>query len=251
MGELEGKVAVITGAGSGMGRASVITFIREGARGVIAADVSGAEKDVAELSDAVVPFHCDVSKESDVEAMIHAAVEQFGKLDAVLNVAGIGFGKPLLETTQDDLSLVIDVMLRGMFLGTQHGIEAMLKTGGGSVVNWSSLAGVSAMTNLSAYSAAKAGVIALTKVAAIEHGRDGIRANAIVPGWILSEGMGQGMLQFMEEVENKVPLGRVGTPMEVAEVGAFLCSDRASYISGAIIPVDGAIGCQATPIGAA
>jgi NAD(P)-dependent dehydrogenase (short-subunit alcohol dehydrogenase family) len=246
MGELDGKVAVITGAGSGMGKASAKVFVREGARGVIAADISGAEKDTAaELGDAVVPVHCDVSKEDDVVAMIDAAVEHFGRVDAVLNIAGIGIGMPMLDVTQQDYDRALDIMLRGVFLGTTHGIRAMQKTGGGgSIVNWSSLAGLNASPGTSIYSAAKAGAIAITKAAALEHGPDGIRANAICPGFILSEGMGAGLAQMRDQVEPKVPMQRLGTPIEVAELGTFLCSDRASYISGAVITVDGAYGCR-------
>jgi NAD(P)-dependent dehydrogenase (short-subunit alcohol dehydrogenase family) len=240
MRELEGKIAVITGAGSGMGKASVKAFVRHGAAGVIAADISGAEQDTAaEVGDAVVPVHCDVRREADIAGMIDTAVERFGRVDAVLNVAGIGMGKTFLEITQDDYDRGMDIMMRGVFLGTQYGVKAMLKTGGGVIVNWSSLAGLNASPRTSVYSAAKAGVIAVTKAAALEHGGDGIRANAICPGWVLTEGMGRGIVYIKDELEPKIPMHRIGEPNEVAEVAAFLCSDRASYINGAVIPVDG------------
>src|SRR5439155_20618559 len=133
MGLLDGKVAVITGAGSGMGKASAKVFVREGAR-VVAADISGAEKDTAaELGDAVVAVAYDVGKEADVKALIDAAVSEFGRVDAVLNVAGVPVLAPLHETTQEQFDLAIDVMLRGVFLGTQHGIRAMLDRGEGGV----------------------------------------------------------------------------------------------------------------------
>ncbi len=245
MGELDGKVAVITGAGSGMARASVGVFVREGARGVIAADISGAEHDTAkEFGDSVVPVHCDVTQEDDVAAAIDAAVEQFGRVDAVLNIAGIGIGMPILDVTRKDYDLALDIMLRGVFLGTTHAIRAMQKTGGGSIVNWSSVGGLNASPGTTVYSAAKAGVIAVTKSAAIEHGRDNIRVNAVCPGYILTEGMGASLANMREHLEPKIPMHRLGNPTEVAELGAFLCSDRASYISGAVITVDGAYGCQ-------
>jgi NAD(P)-dependent dehydrogenase (short-subunit alcohol dehydrogenase family) len=146
MGELDGKVAVITGAGSGMGKASVGVFLREGAQGVIAADISGAEQDTAtEHGSTVIPVHCDVRDEDDVIAAMDAAVQNFGRLDAVLNVAGVVGAMPMLEVTRRDYDHHLDVDLRGVFLGTTCGIRAMLKTGrGGSIVNWSSLAGLSA-----------------------------------------------------------------------------------------------------------
>jgi len=244
MGELDGKVAVITGAGSGMAKAAVKIFLREGAAGVIAADISGAEQDTAkELGDRVVPVHCDVTDEHDIVAAVDAAVQQFGTVDAVLNIAGIGIGMPMLSVTQHDYDRCMDIMVRGVFLGTAHGIRAMQKTAtGGSIVNWSSLAGLNASPGTSIYSAAKAGVIAITKAAALEHGHENIRTNAICPGFIVSEGMGASLPTMAEHLEPKVPMQRLGTPAEVSELGAFLCSDRASYINGAVITVDGGYG---------
>ena len=131
MGLLDGKVAVITGAGSGMGKASVKVFVREGAR-VVAADISGAEKQTAtEVGDGVLPVHCDVTSEDDVEAMIRAAADEFGRLDAVLNVAGIAEGVMLTDVTQDHYDRTMDVDLRGVLLGMKHGIRAMLAAGNG------------------------------------------------------------------------------------------------------------------------
>jgi NAD(P)-dependent dehydrogenase (short-subunit alcohol dehydrogenase family) len=183
MAELDGKVAVITGAGSGMGRAGARVFVREGAR-VLAADISGREKETAaDLGDAVVPFRCDVTQENQVEAMFGAALDAFGRVDAVLNVAGIGAAGPLADVTRDDYDRVMDVDLRGVWLGTKHGIRTMLATGGGVIVNWSSTGGLNATPfPVSVYSAAKAGVIAFTKAAAVEYGTQGIRAIAICPG---------------------------------------------------------------------
>src|SRR4030095_9195102 len=179
MGLLDGKVAVITGAGSGMGKASTKVFVREGAR-VVAGDISGAEKETAaEVGDAVVPFHGDVTRESDVEALIAKAVTEFGRVDAVLNVAGIGRGGRIADVTMEDYDKTLDVDLRGVLLGMKYGIRAMLQTGGGVILNWSSIGGLNASPGTGVYSAAKAGVIAITKAAAVEYGSKGIRANAI------------------------------------------------------------------------
>jgi NAD(P)-dependent dehydrogenase (short-subunit alcohol dehydrogenase family) len=241
MGELDGKVAVITGAGSGMARAATEVFVREGAR-VLAADISGREDDTAAaLGDAVVPFRVDVVDEVQVEAMFAAAMEAFGQVDAVLNVAGIGGAQPVVDVTLDDYERIMAVDLRGVMLGTKHGIKTMLATGGGVILNWSSIGGMNgSRLPTSVYSAAKAGVIAFTKAAAIEYGEQGIRANAICPGFIETEmSGGKGAAARFPALVAGSALKRPGQPEEVAELASFLASDRAAYITGAIIPIDG------------
>ncbi len=239
MGELDGKVAVITGAGSGMAKASVKVFVREGAR-VVAADISGAEQTTAdEFGADVLPVHCDVTREEQVEALMAAAIDAFGRVDAVLNVAGVADGGPLTDLTMEFYDRLMDVDLRGVFLGMKHGIRAMLPTGGGSVVNWSSVGGLNGSAYTSVYGAAKHGIIGASKSAAIEYGTQGIRVNVICPGFILTEIMAQGAEDFIPDIAAKAALNRAGESPEVAEVGAFLASDRASFVTGAVIPVDG------------
>lgn len=243
MAELEGKCAIITGAGSGMGRASARAFVREGAR-VLGVDISGREKETAEeLGDAFVPFHADVSQEAEVEAMFAAALDAFGKVDAVLNVAGIGSGAPLGDVTVEEFHRIMSVNLLGVMLGTKHAIRTMVPTGGGVILNWSSTGGMNGTRMpTSIYCASKAGVISFTKQAAVEYGRKGIRANAICPGLTVTELSGgrEAIEKFPHLVEG-APMGRAGEPEEVAELASFLASDRAPFLTGAVIPIDGGL----------
>ena len=237
MARLSGKVAIVTGAGIGQGKATALRLAREGAA-VIAADVSGAEKDTAaEIGEGVLPFHCDVTQEADFEATIAAAVEEFGRLDVLCNVAGIADGGLITDVTQEQYDKMMNVDLRGVLFGMKHALRAMVAAGnGGAIINWSSAGGLNGTPFTAVYSAAKAGVISVTKAAAVEYGDKNIRVNALCPGFIHTEIMGAfappGILE-------KAALLRGGQADEVAEVAAFLASDKASYVSGAIIPVDG------------
>ena len=242
MGLLNGKVAVVTGAGSGMGKACAQVFAREGARLVIS-DVSGAEAQTAAGIDGeVVAMHCDVSQEAQVEALVAAAVQKYGRLDAILNVGGISFGGLIESVEEADFDRVINVNLKGVFWGTKYAVRAMKDTGGGSIVNWSSLAGLVPSFGANVYSASKAAVVQLTKSTAVEYGPHNIRANAICPGMIATEGMGAMALKYDPTKATRNPLGRAGTPEDAGDLAAFLASDRATYLNGVIIPLDGGWG---------
>lgn len=246
MGELDGKVAVITGAGSGMARATAEIYVREGAR-VLAADVSGRQDETAAaLGDACVAHHVDTTDEASVEGMFVAAVAAFGRVDVVCNVAGVGGAEPLADITLEEYDRVMSVNLKGVMLGTKHGIRTMLPTGGGVILNWSSTGGMNgSRLPTSTYSAAKAGVISYTRAAAIEYGRQGIRANAICPGFVETEmSGGRGAAERFPALVKGSCLQRGGQPEEIGELASFLGSDRAGYITGAVIAIDGGSTCM-------
>lgn len=249
---LQGKVAIVTGAGSGLGRASAILFAGEGAKVVVAAN---KEKDgeqtvnsIKESGDDAVYAKVDVTRASDIEKAVKVALDRYGKLDIMLNNAGTpGPGKLIADLTEEEWNRVISVNLTGVFLGTKYAIPAMLKGGGGGVIiNVSSVAGVSPRRYTAAYSSAKAGVIQLTKVTAVEYARKNIRVNCILPGPIdtpfftkVAGADPDKIAIFKEQVKNEVPLGRFAQPEEIARVALFLASDEASYITGAAFAVDG------------
>ena len=241
MGLLDGKVAIITGAGRGIGKATAEVFVREGAK-VVAADISGAEKDVAaELGEAVLPCHVDITKTEDVAAMITAAVEAFGRLDVLVNNAGTPASRAPEYLDMDEYEAQTAVNLRGLLLCVKLAIPAMLETGGGSIVNVSTVGSLGVEDRAPAmYSAAKAAVNNLTQSVAVEYGPKGIRANVIATGFTLTEVNSSRIpAEVLRELTAKSALKRGGTSQEQAEVAAFLASDRASFVTGAVVPVDG------------
>jgi NAD(P)-dependent dehydrogenase (short-subunit alcohol dehydrogenase family) len=242
MGLLDGKVVAVTGAGSGMGKATAVICAREGAK-VVLSDVSGAEDDTAAaIGSEAVAMRCDASDEAQVEALVREAVSRFGRLDAMMNVAGVSGGGLLEGIEQEQFDFIMNVNLRGVFWGTKHAIRAMKENGGGAIINWASLAGLMPSAGASIYSASKAAVVQLTKSTAVEYGHANIRANAMCPGMIATEGMGAQALQYDPTKATRNPLGRAGTPEDAGELAAFLASDRASYLNGVIIPLDGGWG---------
>jgi NAD(P)-dependent dehydrogenase (short-subunit alcohol dehydrogenase family) len=240
---MDGKVVVITGAGSGMARSAAHLFHAEGAL-LVLADISGKEAETAsELGHRAVAISTDVARDAQVRAMIDCAIRTYGRLDALLNVAGAsGQQVSLAETSEEQFDLMVNVNLRGVFLGMKHAIPHMLKQGGGSIVNVASTAALIAAPKLGAYAAAKAGVVALTKTAAVEYGRQGIRCNAICPGPFNTPMAAAAALEDAsvgEYFANLVPMGRMGEPEEIAEALLYLASARGSYVNGVALPVEG------------
>jgi NAD(P)-dependent dehydrogenase (short-subunit alcohol dehydrogenase family) len=246
-GQFHGKVALVTGGNSGIGAATALGFAREGAKVVIAARRKAeGEATVERIENAggdAIFVQTDVSQPDQVEAMVAEAVERYGRLDYAFNNAGVGITGSLHEFPEDDWDLTMDVNLKGVWLCMKCEIAQMLKQNGGVIVNDSSTAGLGASAWNAVYSASKHGVIALTKSAAQQYGHNGIRVNAVCPGWIETP-MSQPVLGGNPELQAQIakqPIGRIGTPDEVAEVVTWLCSDAASFVTGLAMAVDGGL----------
>lgn len=243
-----GKVALVTGAATGIGRATALAFAAEGAK-VVVADVSpGGERTVGELRAAggdALFVHCDVSKPGEVAALIAAAVKAYGRVDCAFNNAGIeGTQGTLAEQSDADWDRVIAVNLSGVRHCMKHELMHMAsRPGGGSIVNCASILGVVGFENASAYTAAKHGVIGLTQVAALETSRHGIRVNAVCPAFIETPMLERAGMLGSAETRAAMgalhPIGRMGQPEEVAAATLFLCSDAASFVTGHSLLVDG------------
>ena len=250
MGRLENKIAIVTGAGSGIGRATARLFAAEGAH-VVLADIKGHEDTAREIGERAVPVRVDVSQSADVKGMADLARARFGRLDVLFNNAGIGHAlHPAHEFPEEDFDRIIAVNLRGAFLVLKYCIPLMLESGGGSIINAGSDAGLAGVPGQLAYCASKAGLAQLTRVTALDYARKNIRVNATCPG-VIETGLiapaiaaTPGLRQHLCDMQ---PVGRIGQAEEVAAVVLFLASDESSYVTGALWSVDG--GQLAAPYG--
>jgi NAD(P)-dependent dehydrogenase (short-subunit alcohol dehydrogenase family) len=245
---LAGKVAVITGAASGIGAATALRFSKEGAA-VVVADLNraGARAVAAQCMVAggrALACGCDVSDEADVEGAMERATKEFGRLDIIFNNAGVAGALGSIEETRvEDWDRTFGVLLRGVFLGIKHGAARMRAAGGGSIISTASVAGLRGGAGPHAYSAAKAGVVNLTRTAAIELGKDKIRVNCICPGAIntplISNRIPGGAATVEQFFTGLQPITRAGRPEDIAAMALYLASDEASFVTGAVMVVDG------------
>jgi len=243
-GTLEGKVAIVTGGASGIGRATAILFAREGAKVVIADyNPTGGQETlemIKEEGGEATFIETDVSKPGDVERMVKETIKIYGGLDILFNNAGVGETANVAEASLDHWERVLAINLRGVFLGCKYAIPKMIENGGGSIINNASILAEVGFSEAAAYSASKHGVVGLTKTIALDYAGDGIRANTVCPGFIrtpmVMEGLDQ---QTREYIATLHPLARMGEPEEVAEAVLFLASERSSFITGTCLFVDG------------
>jgi NAD(P)-dependent dehydrogenase (short-subunit alcohol dehydrogenase family) len=242
--QFAGKVALVAGASRGIGAVTARAFARAGAAVVLAARDQRALEQVAQDvrrdggEALVVPT--DVGDAASVERLVGQAVGTFGRLDAAFNNATDGpLPAPLAEIDPDEFDLGIRVNVRGTFLGMKYEIPALLASGGGAIVNMASLAGLQAVANLAAYTAGKAGIVALTKVAALDYADQGVRVNVVAPGSILTYHLEAAGPEAQRQAAQAVPMRRIGQAEEVAATVLWLCSDQSSYLTGTVVPIDG------------
>jgi len=252
MSVMDGKVALVTGAASGIGRATALLFAERGASVAVADVTVEAGEETASMitSDggSAAFIECDVSDEAQVKAMVETTVSTFGRLDCAHNNAGIdGPMAPIVDQKTEDYDRVLAVNLRGVFLGMKYQIPVMVDQGGGAIVNTASVAGLVGFADLSPYIASKHGVTGLTRNAALENATNGVRVNALCPG-VIRTPMIDGILaeapEMLETVVASTPMERMGEPSEMAEVVVWLCSDAASFVTGHMLVADGGMVAQ-------
>jgi NAD(P)-dependent dehydrogenase (short-subunit alcohol dehydrogenase family) len=248
-GMLDGKIALVTGGGNGIGREAALAFAREGARVAVADYEAEAARDTVSLINGnggqAISLTGDVTVAAQVQAMLDGAIAAYGRLDCAFNNAGIAghqvdaTGQLTHEWSEKSFDRMIEVNLKGVWLCMKHEIPLMRAAGGGAIVNTASIAGLIGLRTSSAYVAAKHGVIGLTKSAAVEYAEEGIRVNAVCPGYISTRMTAPSREKRAEAVIARTPMRRYGEPQEIAEMVVWLCSDRASYVTVAAYEVDG------------
>jgi len=241
---LEGKITIITGASRGIGAAAARVFAAAGATVVLAArsedDLQAVAAQIRAAGGEALPIPTDVADPDAAERLVRQTVEAFGRLDAAFNNAGDGhMPTPLADLALADFDTALRVNARGIFLMMKHQIPAMLAGGGGAIVNMSSTAGLSGAPGMAGYTAAKHAIVGLTQTAALDHGAQGIRVNAIAPGPIFTHNLARADDAARARIGAHLPLRRLGRPEEVAAAAAWLCSEQASFITGTTIPIDG------------
>ena len=250
----EGGVAVITGGGSGIGRAMALAFVAEGAR-VFVADMGGADaeetvRQVVQAGGDAAAFQADVSRSADVQAMIAACLDRLSRIDVLCNNAGIGSTQSVVDTPEDVWEAVFAVNVRGMFLCCKYAIPHMIEAGGGVIVNTASVAGLVGLKNRAAYCASKGAVVSLTRAMAVDHVQQKIRCNCICPGTVDSPWVGRLLDAAPDPVAERAalvarqPMGRLGTPEEVARAAVYLASDDADFVTGSALVIDGGLTAQ-------
>lgn len=246
MRRLSGKPAVVTGAASGIGRAIARRFIEEGARVLVAdIDLEAASEAASALGENALPYAVDVTLSAQVQGMVRHAVATWGGLEVMVNNAGAGVAATTPDTTEEDWQRVIDVNLKGTFLGMKYAIPAIRESGGGSVINMASIASLVGLPDRAAYCAAKGGILALTRAAAIDHVAEGVRVNCIAPGtvdtpWVARITAGYDDPEAARAaMRARQPHGRLVTADEVAAMAAYLAADESASVVGAVMTVDG------------
>ncbi len=242
--KLKGKVSIVTGAGSGIGRATAILFAKEGARVVVAdVDEEGGRETVRKIKsgggDATF-VRTDISQAEDAKKMIDSTIQHYGRIDILFNNAGINIVGTILETTLEEYDKMMNVNLKGVFLCSKYAVPEMIRGGGGVIINTSSVGGIVGFKRNAVYNATKGGILLLTKAMALDHAKDKIRVNAICPG-LINTPLAERWLEKQENPEEAkdILIGRIGEPEDVAYAALYLASEESSFVTGTALVVDG------------